>query len=113
MYRSPHSGTNYWQPWIDASTNDDKYSVNLAKVIAAWLGGTKHNRIFVARSGSVHELHILNNTQYNGKPRQFEHSFAIIGDSWVAVPPGIHIEAADPEFFTKLEAAIKTVENHR
>lgn len=87
-------------------------------MIAAWLGSSiKYKSIYVNRSGNVHELCITHNYIKDNKMKQYDHAFAIIGESWVAVPTrrgeSINIEAADPEFFTKLESAIETVKNSR
>ena len=81
---------------------------DLARAIATWLGSTTHNRIFIEKSGQVHELVICSRrSKYN-----FDYRFAIIGDTWVTAHPGVHIEAADPEFFKKLELVIKEVEDN-
>ena len=82
----------------------------LPKAIAAWLGTTKHNRICITKGNSnAYELKI---TCSKTKSENWDRKFAIIGDTWVAAPDGLLIEAADPEFFNKLEAVINKAEGY-
>ena len=79
--------------------------MDLPRAIAAWLGSTKHHRIYISKNvgANYHELTIITR-------RNYDHKFGVIGDTWVVVPPGVELEVADPKFFEKLDVAIKDVE---
>lgn len=81
--------------------------LDLPRAIAAWLGSTKHSRIFISKNAAAncHELTIIT------RPKGYDYKFGVIGDTWVVVPPGVQLEIADPEFFEKLDVAIKDVED--
>jgi hypothetical protein len=69
-------------------------------MIAAWLGTTKYSKI------SIHHDSIWITIKYTYRT-PIDRNIGIIGESWVVIHPGNVIEAADPEFFSKLEYAIK------
>lgn len=79
--------------------------MDLSRAIAAWLGSTKHHRIYISKNttANYHELIITR--------RNYDHPFGVIGDTWVVVPPGVELEVADPKFFEKLDIALKDVED--
>ena len=81
--------------------------LDLPRAIAAWLGSTKHNRIYISKNKeqNCHELTIIT------RRSNYDYKFGVIGDTWVVVPPGLELEIADPKFFDKLEVAIKDVED--
>jgi hypothetical protein len=85
---------------------DIMMELDLPRAIAAWLGSTKHSRIYISKNPAqnCHELTITRNTGYDYK-------FGVIGDTWVVVPPGVELEIADPKFFDKLEVAIQDIES--
>lgn len=87
--------------------------MDLAKVIAAWLGTTKYSKVSILHN----QMHINRRaiSRINGKPYVYDHGFAAIGSTWVAVESdgeAVIIEAADPEFFNKLEIVVKKANGH-
>jgi len=82
--------------------------MNLARIVATWLGTTTHNKVFISkRSDGCYDLKLTAKSKYR---YNYDRHIGVIGDTWVVIPPGVALEAADPEFFGKLENIIKDAE---